>query len=97
MYRWIFHHVCMTLSVDKLCTVLYDFFLFFLGDEQTARQFLYDTLFFRNTRAHCMITVLLDTWPEIFSFPNESPDILFEVCRTLHLEILNSTFDYSLY
>ena len=43
-----------------------------------ARQFLYDTLFFRNTRAHCMITVLLDTWPEVFMHPNEPSDLLFE-------------------
>jgi len=49
-----------------------------LGDEEMARDFLYDTLFFRNTRAHCMITVLLDTWPEIFLEPNDGPDILFE-------------------
>merc|ERR1719510_2360568 len=49
-----------------------------LRDEQSARQFLYDTLFFRNTRAHCMITVLLDIWPEVFMHPNEPSDLLFE-------------------
>merc|ERR1719394_2441956 len=48
-----------------------------LGDEKTARQFIYDTLFFRNTRAHCMLTVLLDTWHELFLYPS-SPNILFE-------------------
>ena len=49
----------------------------FTGDQRAAKQFLYDTLFFRNTRAHCMLTVLLDTWPEIFLYPND-PNILFE-------------------
>ena len=51
--------------------------LIFSGDQRSAKQFLYDTLFFRNTRAHCMLTVLLDTWPEIFLYPND-PNILFE-------------------
>ena len=51
--------------------------LIFSGDERSAKQFLYDTLFFRNTRAHCMLTLILDTWPEIFLYPND-PNILFE-------------------
>ena len=51
--------------------------LIFSGDQRSAKQFLYDTLFFRSTRAHCMLTVLLDTWPEIFLYPND-PNILFE-------------------
>ena len=51
--------------------------LIFSGDQRSAKHFLYDTLFFRSTRAHCMLTVLLDTWPEIFLYPND-PNILFE-------------------
>lgn len=35
------------------------------GDEERARLFIYDILFFRNTRSHVAINILLETWHEL--------------------------------
>lgn len=39
------------------------------GDEDNARTFIYDVLFFKNARSHILLTVLLDTWPSILTWP----------------------------
>ena len=48
----------------------------FLGDETFFRTFLYDILFFQNSRCHVVINVILDTWPEIlWQIPNNNSGI----------------------
>ncbi len=41
----------------------------YIGDEEEARVFLFDILFFKSARTHIMINILLDTWPEILQWP----------------------------
>ena len=54
-------------STLVLCDLIFanKLFSFFTGDEKMARMFLYDTIFFRNSRAHVMITIFIDTWPQL--------------------------------
>ena len=47
-------------------------FSFFLGDDDAARQFLHDVLYFRPTRSHIMMNIVLETWPEIL---RKQPDM----------------------
>ena len=56
LFSWIFDTYVDRGKLAGSCLKI----LIFSGDQRSAKQFLYDTLFFRSTRAHCMLTVA--TW-----------------------------------
>ena len=42
-----------------------------------ARLFLYDTIFFRNARAHIMVTIFIDSWPQLLQPKSSGADTGF--------------------
>ena len=61
-----------------------------VGDERTARMFLFDVMFFRSPRSHVMINVFFDTWPEIIFWTGQGNSNIDPLLETIIWMIYNT-------
>ena len=61
-----------------------------VGDERTARMFLFDVMFFRSPRSHVMINVFFDTWPEIMFWTGQGNSNIDPLLETIIWMIYNT-------
>ena len=61
-----------------------------VGDERTARMFLFDVMFFRSPRSHVMINVFFDAWPEIIFWTGQGNSNIDPLLETIIWMIYNT-------
>ena len=53
------------------------------GDEVAAKNFLYDVIYFPNSRSHVMLTVFFDCWPEVMFWTGSGESVLDPLLETV--------------
>ena len=88
-YNWVINKTTM---FGKTFFETLDFFSIFrlVGDERTARMFLFDIMYFRSPRSHVMINVFLDTWQEILLWTGNEETIIDPFLETVIWMIYNT-------